>query len=95
MDGHTPPPESATAKETVGVHEAKTNLSKLLARAEAGEEIVITRGGKPIAKLVAAAPRITGVEAGAWAATDAVDDAVWAPMRDDEIEEAFGPGVLT
>jgi len=36
----------------VGVHEAKTNLSKLLARVEAGEDIVITRGGEPVAKLV-------------------------------------------
>jgi prevent-host-death family protein len=36
----------------VGVHEAKTKLSKLLALAEAGEDVVITRGGKPVAKLV-------------------------------------------
>lgn len=35
----------------VNVHEAKTNLSRLLARVEAGEEIVIARGGKPIARL--------------------------------------------
>jgi len=35
----------------VTVHEAKTNLSKLLARVEQGEEIVIARGSKPIAKL--------------------------------------------
>jgi prevent-host-death family protein len=36
----------------VGVHEAKTKLSKLLALVEAGEDVVITRGGKPVAKLV-------------------------------------------
>jgi len=36
----------------VGVHEAKTHLSKLLARAVAGEEIVITRSGEPLVKLV-------------------------------------------
>ncbi|HEY5205922.1 MAG TPA: type II toxin-antitoxin system prevent-host-death family antitoxin, partial [Roseiarcus sp.] len=35
----------------VTVHAAKTNLSKLLARVEAGEEIVIARGRKPIARL--------------------------------------------
>ena len=34
------------------VHRAKTHLSRLLARMEAGEEIVITRGGKPVARLV-------------------------------------------
>ena len=38
--------------EIVNVHAAKTHLSRLLARAEAGEEIVIGRAGKPIAKLV-------------------------------------------
>jgi prevent-host-death family protein len=36
----------------VGVHEAKTKLSKLLALVEAGEDVVITRGGQPVAKLV-------------------------------------------
>ena len=36
----------------VNIHEAKTNLSKLLARASAGEEIVIARAGKPIARIV-------------------------------------------
>jgi prevent-host-death family protein len=38
--------------ETVTIHAAKTNLSRLVARAEAGEEIVIARGGTPVAKLV-------------------------------------------
>ncbi|SIR12395.1 prevent-host-death family protein [Rhizobium sp. RU33A] len=37
----------------VTIHKAKTELSKLLARVEAGEEIVIARGDEPIAKLVA------------------------------------------
>jgi len=36
----------------VNIHEAKTELSKLVERAEAGEEIVIARAGKPAAKLV-------------------------------------------
>ena len=38
--------------KTVNIHDAKTNLSSLLAEAEAGGEIVIARAGKPIAKLV-------------------------------------------
>ena len=41
-----------THTEIVNVHAAKTQLSRLLERAEAGEEIVIGRAGKPIAKLV-------------------------------------------
>lgn len=43
--------------ETVSIHAAKTNLSKLVARAEAGEEIIIARGSKPVAKLTAVAPK--------------------------------------
>jgi prevent-host-death family protein len=36
----------------VNIHQAKTGLSKLVERAEAGEEIIIARAGKPAAKLV-------------------------------------------
>jgi prevent-host-death family protein len=39
-------------EKQVNVYEAKTQLSKLLAQAEAGDEIVIARHGKPIARLV-------------------------------------------
>ena len=38
--------------ETVGLFEAKTHLSELIARAERGEEVIITRHNKPVAKLV-------------------------------------------
>ncbi len=34
------------------MHEAKTHLSRLVARAEQGEEVVIARAGRPVAKLV-------------------------------------------
>ncbi len=37
---------------TVNVHEAKTHLSRLLARVEQGEEVLIARAGRPIARLV-------------------------------------------
>jgi prevent-host-death family protein len=43
---------SAEDLDTVNMHEAKTHLSKFVARAERGEEILITRAGKPAAKLV-------------------------------------------
>jgi len=53
----------ATAEEiqhldTVNVHEAKTHLSRLLERVERGEEIVIARAGKPVARLVPAEPKV-------------------------------------
>lgn len=51
----------ATAEEishldSVNVHEAKTHLSRLLERVERGEEIVIARAGKPVARLVPIEP---------------------------------------
>ncbi|MEA3275582.1 MAG: type II toxin-antitoxin system Phd/YefM family antitoxin [Pseudomonadota bacterium] len=59
----------------VNTHEAKTHLSRLLNRVAAGEEIVIARGGKAIAKLVPIeAPgqdRVPGLDAGKiWIAED-------------------------
>lgn len=38
--------------ETINIHQAKTNLSRLLSRVEQGEEIVIANRGTPVAKLV-------------------------------------------
>lgn len=39
---------------TAGIHEVKTKLSELVRDVEGGEEILITRGGRPVAKLVSA-----------------------------------------
>ncbi len=47
MNAITPPPTA-----TVGSYEAKTHLADLLDRVQRGEQIVITRHGKPIARLV-------------------------------------------
>lgn len=38
---------------TVNIHQAKTNLSKLIQKVAAGEEVIIARGAKPVARLVA------------------------------------------
>ncbi len=49
------------------MHEAKTHLSRLLRRVAAGEEIIITSGGRPTARLVPveeAGPRELGFDAG-------------------------------
>jgi prevent-host-death family protein len=51
----------------IGMHEAKAKLSQLVARAEAGEEIVIARSGKPVARLVPVASASSlGSVRGAW-----------------------------
>lgn len=39
--------------QTVNIHEAKTHLSRFVDQAAAGEEILIARAGKPVARLVA------------------------------------------
>ena len=54
--------------ESVNVYEAKTHLSQLLDRAAAGEEIVIARNGRPVARLIALAdPEPRRREPGGWA----------------------------
>ncbi len=60
---------------TVNVHEAKTHLSRLLARVAAGEEIIISKAGRPIARLVPIrahkAKRVPGQDEGViWIADD-------------------------
>jgi prevent-host-death family protein len=68
--------------EMMNVHAAKTNLSKLLARVANGEEIVIAKGGTPVAKLVpyvsVAPPRPLGAYAGkVWMSDDALELPAW------------------
>ncbi|GIK98050.1 MAG: antitoxin [Alphaproteobacteria bacterium] len=68
----------------VNVHEAKTHLSRLLDRVQAGEEIVIAKAGKPVARLVPAGqavPRKPGLAEGR------VTDAFFEPLPDDELAE--------
>jgi len=43
---------------SVNIHEAKTHLSRLLARVARGEEIVVAKAGRPIAKIVPLVPRL-------------------------------------
>jgi prevent-host-death family protein len=72
----------------VNVHEAKTHLSRLLKRVEAGEEIVIARAGKPVARLVSAEPapqpRRLGEDEGRFEVPEDFD----SPLPR-EIEDAF------
>jgi prevent-host-death family protein len=71
----------------VNIHEAKTHLSRLVERAEAGEEIVIARAGKPVARLAPLRdkrePRQLGALKGRIWIADDFDDA------DEEITKLF------
>jgi len=63
---------------TVNVHEAKTHFSKLLARVEAGERIIIAKAGRPVAELspVKGRPpdRVPGIDRGKIVIHDDFDD---------------------
>lgn len=70
----------------VGVHEAKTNLSRLLRRVATGEEVLITRGGQPVARLVPARTRkrrVLGGDAGRLRIADDFDAALPADVLAD------------
>jgi prevent-host-death family protein len=76
-------PESTMQDMTkVNVHEAKTHLSRLLLRVAGGEEIVIARAGRPVAKLVSIEPkaqRVIGQDDGLFEVPDDFD----APLPDE------------
>jgi len=76
------------AAPQVNVHEAKTNLSRLLERVEQGEEIVIARGGRPIARLVPYTTYLTPRQPGALQGRIHVSDDFDAPLPP-EILAAF------
>jgi prevent-host-death family protein len=72
---------------TVTVHAAKTNLSKLLARVEAGEEIVIARGRTPIARLTPIHALPAKRQFGAFKGVVSVGPEFFEPMTDGELTE--------
>jgi prevent-host-death family protein len=80
--------------KTVNIHEAKTQLSKLIEEASKGEPFVIAKAGKPVVKVTALnAPtgdqvRRLGFMAGQISVPDDFDR-----MGQDEIEQMFGGGV--
>lgn len=70
----------------VNIHEAKTQLSQLLQLVSAGEEVVIARAGKPIARLVPIEKpprRLLGLDAGQFDVPEDFD----APLPDELLAE--------
>jgi prevent-host-death family protein len=66
----------------VNMHEAKTQLSELVAAAERGEEVVIARNGTPAARLVAIAPEHPPVRLGVLAGEIELGPDFDAPLPD-------------
>ncbi|TMJ47656.1 MAG: type II toxin-antitoxin system Phd/YefM family antitoxin [Alphaproteobacteria bacterium] len=73
----------------VNIAEAKAKLSALLDRALAGEEIVIARAGKPLARLVPIEQR-TRRKSGAWRGWKISNEALLEPMEPEDLDAAEG-----
>ncbi|MDQ3138620.1 MAG: type II toxin-antitoxin system prevent-host-death family antitoxin [Gemmatimonadota bacterium] len=83
-------PRKPVVRETVSLYEAKTQLSRLVDRAAAGEEIVIAKSGRPRARLVpledTRAHRVPGRGKGRWRLRKDFD----APLPDDVLRDFEG-----
>jgi len=69
----------------VTIHTAKTTLSQLLARVEAGEEVIIARGKQPIARLVPIRPTAPKRRFGALQGRISVGPAFFEPLPEGEL----------
>lgn len=66
--------------KTVNVHDAKTQLSRLLERAHAGEEIIIAKSGEPYARLVPLDTRAPKRQAGTLKESVEISDDFFEPL---------------
>lgn len=71
----------------VNVHEAKTQLSRLLERVESGEEVIIARAGKPVARLVPLATESPRRIPGRLKGKVHIPDSFFDPMSEEELRE--------
>ena len=90
MKGNKPMTINLVMKDTVTLAEAKAHLSALINDAEGGAEIMITRHGQPVARIVGAAKSVARVS-GDWGWRGRYDKSVFAPMTDDEMREEGWP----
>lgn len=74
------------------VHQAKTQLSKLIASALEGEEVIIARGSSPVVRLTALEPVKPTPKFGAFKGQFNLTDAFFEPLPDDELALWNGEG---
>ncbi len=77
---------------TFTVHQAKTQLSRLLAEVEAGEDVVIARGAKPVARLVPFEPIKNARAFGRLKGQISTDDSFFDPLPEEELALWNGEG---
>ena len=75
----------------VNVHQAKTQLSRLLAKVEAGEEVVIARRGEPVVRLVGCKPR-SRRQPDTLKGKFVIPDSFFDPLPVEEVEAWEGSG---
>ncbi len=73
------------ASTTVNIHEAKTHLSRLIERAEQGEEIIIAKAGAPKVRLAPIASEPVERRPGRFAGTLKVTDAFFDPLPEEDL----------
>jgi prevent-host-death family protein len=76
----------------INVHEAKTQLSRLIAKAEAGEEVIIARHGKPVARRVPFEAVRPKRRAGSMKGKIWLDDSFFDPLPEEELRAWEGGG---
>jgi prevent-host-death family protein len=76
----------------VTIHQAKTNLSKLIAEVENGGEVVIARGDKPVVRLAPIEPARKLRSSGMWKGRVTLDERFFEPLPDDELSLWNGEG---
>lgn len=76
--------------QTINIHDAKTNLSKLIQKTLAGEDVIIAKAGKPVAKLVAYKEKLKPRKFGLWKGKVFVPDNF--DDEDEEINKLFYEG---
>lgn len=74
------------ATRPIPIHVAKTQLSKLIERACAGEDVVIARGKTPVVRIVRVHAAPPARKFGAWRGRLRVGEAFFDPLPEDELE---------
>ena len=76
----------------VNIHEAKTTLSQLVEAAEAGEQVILARAGKPVVQLVRLRPQKRGIQLGLLKGKlpEALIETIDQPLSASDLDQLFG-----